>query len=57
VAFLLYVELWNFPTDMDQHNLASGYKNAYTLIGCLVGMAIVYIADRKWLNFPVEAVW
>ena len=57
VAFLLYVELWNFPTDMDQHNLASGYKNAYTLIGCLVGVAIVYVADRKWLNFPVAAVW
>lgn len=57
VAFLLYVELWNFPTDMDQHNLASGYKNAYTLIGCLVGVAIVYVADRKWLDFPVEAVW
>ena len=57
VAFLLYVELWHFPTDMDQHNLASGYKNAYTLIGCLVGVAIVYVADRKWLDFPVEAVW
>ena len=57
VAFLLYVELWNFPADMDQHNLQSGYKNAYTLLGCLVGVAIVYIADRKWLNFPVDAVW
>lgn len=57
VAFLLYVEFWHFPEDMDPHNLASGFKNAYMLLGCLVGVAIVYVADRKWLNFPVEAVW
>ena len=57
VAFLLYVELWPVPVDMDQHNLLSGYKNAYTMAGCLAGVAVVYAADRKWLNFPVKAVW
>lgn len=56
VAFLLYVELWPFPADMDTHNLESGCKNAYTMLGCLVGVAIVYLADKK-LNFPVKAVW
>ena len=57
VLFLLFVELWQFPEDMDETNLASGYKNAYTLLGCLVGVAMVYIADEKWLHFPVEAKW
>lgn len=57
VAFALYVELWQFPADMDAHNLESGYKNAYTLLGCLIGVAIVYAADVKWLHFPVEAKW
>ena len=57
VLFLLFVELWQFPEDMDEANLASGYKNAYTLLGCLVGVAMVYIADEKWLHFPVEAKW
>lgn len=57
VVFLLYVELWPFPQDMDVHNLESGYKNAYTMMGCLVGVAIVYIVDVKWLNFSVDAVW
>lgn len=57
IAFALWVELSSFPADMDQDNLASGQKNAYTLLGCMAGVAIVYTADRKWLHFPVEAVW
>lgn len=57
VAFLLYVELWQFPADMDAHNMESGFKNAYTMIGCLIGVAIVYIVDLTWLDFPVQAVW
>ena len=56
-AFLLYVSLWKFPADMDGHNYESGLKNAYTLLGCLIGVAIVYVVDIKWLQFPVEAVW
>jgi hypothetical protein len=27
------------------------------MIGCVVGVAIVYLVDRKWLNFSVDAVW
>lgn len=57
LVFLLYVELWEFPADMDAHNLESGYKNAYTMLGCTIGAAIVYLADTKKLNFPVKAVW
>ena len=57
LVFLLYVELWEFPADMDAHNLQSGYKNAYTMLGCTIGAAIVYLADTKKLNFPVKAVW
>ena len=57
VAFLLYVSFWNFPADMDLHNMASGTKNAYTMIGCLVGVAIVYLVDVKYLQFPEDAVW
>lgn len=56
IVFLLYVELWPFPADMDMHNLESGHKNAYTMLGCLIGVAIVYLADQK-LNFQVKAVW
>lgn len=57
VVFLLYVSFWNFPADMDPHNMESGVKNAYTMIGCLTGVAIVYLVDVKFLHFPVKAVW
>ena len=57
VVFLLYVSFWNFPADMDVHNLESGTKNAYTMIGSLIGVAIVYLVDVKYLHFQVKAVW
>ena len=57
VAFTLFVELYPFPTDIDAHNLASGIKNAYTLLGALIGLFAVYIVDTKWINFSTEAVW
>jgi len=56
VLFLLFVEFWPFPSDLDPHNYESGLKNAYTMMGCLIGVCVVYAADRK-LDFPVSAVW
>lgn len=57
VAFMLFVEFYKFPADLDAHNYGSGLKNAYTLLGALLGMVAVYIADEKWLHFPTKAVW
>ena len=57
VGYLCFVEFYPFPEDTDAHNLASGIKNAYTLLGSLLGLLIAYFADRKWLNFPTKAVW
>ena len=57
IGFLAYVELFPFPEDMDAHNLASGVKNAYTMIGCLTGVAVVYLAEKKYVNFTTEAIW
>ena len=57
VGFLCFVELYPFPSDIDIHNLESGCKNAYTLLGSLAGLIIVYIIDEKWLHFPTKGVW
>ncbi len=57
VAYLCYVEFFPFPADMDAHNVASGTKNAYTLMGALMGFLVVYFVDEKWLHFPVSALW
>ena len=57
VAFLCFVELYPFPADIDPHNMESGFKNAYTLLGSLLGLVIVYVVDEKFLHFSVKAVW
>ncbi len=57
VMFLMYVHLWDFPADIDPHNMESGLKNAYTMMGCTTGIAIVYVTDTKWLKFHVDAKW
>ena len=56
-GFFAYANFWNFPGDIDPHNLESAVKNAYTMIGCLTGVAIVYLVDVKYLHFPEKAVW
>jgi len=56
-AYLCYVEALPSRQDIDPHNLESGLKNAYTLIGCTVGLVVVYYADEKKLHFSERAVW
>ena len=57
LGLLCYVEWWDFPAEMDGHNLESGIKNAYTMLGSLTGVAIVYLAERKYVNFETKAIW
>ena len=57
VGYLLFVELYPFPENIDAHNMESGLKNAYTLLGALVGMLLVYVVDEKWIHFQTKAVW
>ncbi len=56
-AFMLFVNLWPFPEDVDPHNLASGVKNAYTMLGCIPGVVLVYCLERKYVNFTTDACW
>ena len=57
VGMLIYTECFPFPDNIDAHNLESGTKSAYTMIGCMAGVAVVYFAERKYINFSTEAVW
>ena len=57
IGLLAFVELYPFPADVDVHNLESGLKNAYTMIGCMVGVAVVYIVDTKYVDFQTKAIW
>lgn len=56
-AYTAYVFLHPFPADVDAAIVASSRKNAVTLSGCVAAMAVVYPAERRWVNFSNEAVW
>ena len=54
IAYVAYIELFPFPADIDPHNMASAQKNAYTLLGTMLGMAVVYWVDETKLHFSTE---
>ena len=60
IGFIIYVFLLsegNFTTAADLANLASAKKNAATLAGCLVGLALVYPLDRFVIKFDTKGRW
>lgn len=57
IGLLAFVMLYPFPEDVDAHNLESGLKNAYTMVGCVGGVGFVYLMEKKYVNFTTEAVW
>lgn len=57
LIYLIVMECVSFPADTDPHNLESAMKNAYTLLGATVGLAVVYPLEKKYVNFEEEALW
>lgn len=37
--------------------LQSGLKNAYKMLGAVLGMIAVYELDQRWIRYDVKAVW
>lgn len=56
VGLVLYVFLMS-DVGVDPHNLASGRKNACTLLGCTLALVPVYILDRRYIKFETKAAW
>ena len=54
---VLYVEHWAFPAEVDAHNLESAVKNAYTMLGSTCGAAVIYWAEKRYVDFSTRAVW
>ena len=60
IAFIIYVFLLresSFTSPSDLANLASAKKNASTLAGCLVGLAVVYPLDKYYIKFETKGRW
>jgi len=55
VLFILFVELYKFPADVDADNLLHGVENAYKLTGAVMGMLLAYYLDQKYIHFDVKA--
>ena len=57
VGMLVYVERNPAGFAADDVNYLSGLKNAYTMLGCLIGVAVVYFVDYRFLKFETDAIW
>lgn len=57
VAYLIFAQVIVDPANMDTYNYTHGVQNAYTLMGAIFGMVVVYFVDKKWVHFEVKAVW
>lgn len=61
VSYLCFICFFEFPESVylpeNLHNLESARKNGFTLMGCMLGLPLVYTADIFWLKFETRAVW
>ena len=56
-AFVAFVELYDFPADIDAENYAESLKNAYMMLFCSLGLMLCYFTDTKYIHFHTQAVW
>ena len=61
VSFLIFLYVYPFPADVfAEENVAnynSALKNAYTMLGCILGMLGFRILDDKITHYDTSAVW
>lgn len=55
VLYLGFMCLYPFPADTDAHNLESATKNAFTLLGSICGLAVVYPIEKRFIHFDEKA--
>ena len=57
VGYLVYVNVYPFPADVDPENLQHGTENAYKMLGCLAALWVAYEVDSGYSHFDTKAVW
>lgn len=55
ISYLLFVHLYNFPSDIDMHNYESGLKNGYKILGCFLGIWLSFELDVRFVHFDTKA--
>lgn len=56
-GFLVFTLLSGSDTTLDATNYHSALKNACTLLGCTVGLVLVFVVDTMFINFQTKAKW
>ena len=51
------MELYPFPTTADTEQLFSGLKNAYKMLGAVMGVMVAFELDIRYVKFETRAVW
>ncbi len=57
IVFLIFVSVFPFPADVNMDNLTHGTKNAFTMLGCILGIWLTYEIDLRCIKFDTKAVW
>lgn len=58
LCMLIYARFFPFSiAESELHNLESGVKNGYTMVGCLAGVLITWPLEKKYVKFETKAVW
>lgn len=61
VGFLIFLYVYPFPEDVffeeNVGNYNSALKNAYTMLGCVLGVLVFRIVDDKVTHYDTHAVW
>lgn len=55
LGYVIWTSVTVFPPDVDAENLAHGIQNGWTLLGCMLGLAVSYWFDEKKLHFSEKA--
>lgn len=55
VAFYLYAAV--FTEQTGEANVVSAVKNAGTLVGCSVGLIVVYPIEKRFVKFETKSTW
>lgn len=55
LAFLLFVECFPFPAELDAENYASARKNAWTLLGAVAGVLLTTVVEPRFIRYEVKA--
>lgn len=58
VGLVLFLEYYSFPAaESNSEVMGHIVENAYTLLGCMAGLIVVYFADVYGSKFTTQGVW